>query len=183
MAGAMSGASNCAPAVRRPLIVTAELGAPDLAWLDQLRRAHYAAERNQLPAHLTVFHALPPSAEAELRTRLGQLAADRPPHATIEGLMDLGGGVAFRIVSPDLDRMREELAAGLHGLLGAQDGGGWQPHVTIQNKVEPKVARALKSALEREFTPRPLAIAGVGLHRYLGGPWERLAAYKFRGVR
>ncbi len=29
------------------LIVTAELGPPDLAWLDRLRRTHYPAERNR----------------------------------------------------------------------------------------------------------------------------------------
>ncbi len=49
------------------LIITAEMAVPDLAWLDQLRRRHYPAERNQVPAHLTMFHALPPSAEGEVR--------------------------------------------------------------------------------------------------------------------
>jgi hypothetical protein len=94
--------------------------------------------------------------------------------------MDLGGGVAFRIVSPDLDGIRDELSADLRGLLGAQDGGGWRPHITIQNKVAPKVARALKGALEQTLRERPLAISGLGLHRYLGGPWERVALYPFR---
>ena len=46
------------------LIVTAELGPADFGWLEGLRRAHYPPERNQLPAHLTMFHALPPSAES-----------------------------------------------------------------------------------------------------------------------
>ena len=95
--------------------------------------------------------------------------------------MDLGGGVAFRIVSPELDAMRHELAHHLSGLLGAQDSGGWRPHVTIQNKVPPKLARALMAELERDFRPRPLAISGLGLHRYLNGPWEKLASYAFRG--
>ena len=90
--------------------------------------------------------------------------------------MDLGGGVAFRIVSPGLDSIRDELAEAFHGSLSAQDAGGWRPHVTIQNKVAPKVARALKESLERGFEPRPLAIHGLGLHRYLGGPWEQLAS-------
>ena len=163
------------------LIVTAEIAPGDLAWLDRLRRGHYPAERNQLPAHLTVFHALPPSVEGEVRSRLARLAGGAPPRAFIDGLMDLGGGVAFRIVSSDLDRIRNELADDLHGLLGAQDSGGWRPHVTIQNKVPAKEARALIAKLEREFRPRPLAICGLGLHRYLGGPWERLAVYAFRG--
>jgi len=163
------------------LIVTAEIAPADLSWLNQLRRAHYPAERNQLPAHLTVFHALPPSAETEMRTRLSALAKQLAPKAWIEGLMDLGGGVAFRVVSPDLDRIRNELGRDLHGLLGAQDSGGWRPHITIQNKVAPKIARALIASLEREFRPRALAIGGLGLHRYLGGPWEKVAVYPFRG--
>ena len=163
------------------LIVTAELGAEDFAWLDALRRRHYPPERNRLPAHLTMFHALAPSAEAEARGRLADLAAGPAPAARIAGLMDLGGGVAFRVVSDELDALREELAHDIHGLVGAQDSGGWRPHVTIQNKVAPKVARELRRSLERDFRPRPLSIAGLGLHRYLGGPWEPLAIYKFRG--
>ena len=135
-----------------------------------------------MAAHLTMFHALPPSAEAEVRSRLSRLASATVPRATLDGPMDLGGGVALRVVSPDLDRIRAELADELHGLLGAQDGGGWRPHVTIQNKVAPKVARALKQSLEGEFRPRPLAISGLGLHNYLGGPWETIALYSFRGA-
>jgi hypothetical protein len=95
--------------------------------------------------------------------------------------MDLGGGAAFRIVSPELDAIRRGLAETFHGLLGAQDSGGWRPHVTIQNKVPPKTARALIALLQREFRPQPIAIAGLGLHRYLGGPWEAIATYAFRG--
>lgn len=159
-----------------------ELAPRDFGWLEGLRRAHYPPDRNQVPAHLTMFHTLPPSAEAELRRRLAEVARGLAPKAAIEGLMDLGGGVAFRVVSPGLDRIREELAADLQGLLGAQDSSGWRPHVTIQNKVAPKVARALKVSLERSFAPKPLLVRGLGLHRYLGGPWERLGIYPFRGT-
>jgi len=163
------------------LIVTAEMAPRDFSWLDQLRRAHYPAERNRLPAHLTLFHALPPSAESEVRASLSRLAAGAPPGASIEGVMDLGGGVALRVVSTDLDRLRRELSETFHGLLSAQDSGGWRPHVTIQNKVPLKQARALLDQLHRDFHPRPLGINGLGLHRYMGGPWERLASYSFRG--
>jgi hypothetical protein len=164
------------------LIVTAEIAPRDFSWIEGLRRAHYPVERNWVPAHLTIFHTLPPSAEIEIRTRLADAARAPPPSAVAAGLMDLGGGVAFRIVSPDLDRLRKCLADGLHGLLSAQDSGGWRPHVTIQNKVAPKVARALMASFERGFVQRPLAISGLGLHRYLGGPWETIAVYPFRGA-
>jgi hypothetical protein len=167
--------------VARALIITAEIGPADQAWLDQLRRAHYPAERNRLPAHLTMFHALPPSAEREVRSALGRVASEPPPQASIEGLMNLGGGVAFRIVSAGPDEVREELASIFRGLLSAQDAGGWRPHVTIQNKVLPSVARALIVELQPAFQSRPIAIRGLGLHRYLDGPWEKLATYAFRG--
>ena len=162
------------------LIVTAELDPQDFSWLDGLRREHYPAEQNRVPAHLTMFHTLPPSAEAEVRSRLAELAKGRAPAARFEGLMDLGGGVAFRVVSPDLDRIREGLAHDLHGLLGAQDVGGWRPHVTIQNKVEPRAARALQQQLRAGFEPRPLQIRALASWRYLDGPWEQLKVHPFR---
>lgn len=165
-----------------PLIVTAEFGREDQAWLDRLRLAHYPPDRNRLPAHMTMFHALPPSAEGEVRRRLADAARAPAPKASIAGFMDLDGGVALRVVSDDLDRIRADLSDALQGLLGAQDAGGWRPHVTIQNKVAAKVARALLAELERGFEPRRLAIRGLGLHRYLGGPWERLADFPFRGA-
>ncbi len=163
------------------LIVTAELAPADFAWLDALRRRHYPPERNQVPAHLTLFHAVPPSAESEIRRELARHSASPPPRATIAGLLNLGGGVAFRIVSTDLDALRSELADRFHGLLGAQDASGWRPHVTIQNKVAPKIARALLTALEADFRPCPLGIWGLAVHRYLGGPWQTLTRTPFRG--
>ena len=164
------------------LIVTADFAASDFAWLEGLRRAHYPAERNRVAAHLTLFHALPPSGLDETKRRLALYAAGRAPRAAIAGLMDLGGGVAFRIVSEELEHVRDELADHFHGSLAAQDASGWRPHVTIQNKVRPKEAMALIARLERDFKPRPLGIAGLALHRYLDGPWETLARYPFRGA-
>jgi hypothetical protein len=163
------------------LIVTAELGDRDLAWLDRLRRSHFPPERNRLKAHLTMFHALPPSAEQEARAGLKSFSGGPPPRASIEGLMNLGGGVAFRVVSEGLDRIRESLAEMFRGLLSAQDSGGWRPHITIQNKVNASQARQLLMRLEQEFRPCELAVHGLGLHRYLGGPWEDVARYPFRG--
>ena len=162
------------------LIVTADFAADDFAWLEGLRRAHYPPERNQVPVHLTLFHALPPSAEDEAKRQLSICANAASPRASIAGLMDLGGGVAFRVVSDELDAIRDQLADHFHGLLGAQDAQGWRPHITIQNKVPPKQARALIAHLKQGFRTRPLHIAGLSLHRYLGGPWENLAGYRFR---
>jgi hypothetical protein len=162
------------------LIVTAEFGPADFAWFDRQRREHFPAERNQLPAHLTLFHALPPSALGEAKSRLSSAARRSPPHASVAGLMNLGGGVAYRIHSPELEAIREQLSEAFHGLMGAQDSAGWRPHVTIQNKVDPKEARALFNELEAKFEPRPLALAALALHEYLGGPWAPIGRWPFR---
>ena len=165
-----------------PLIVTADIKADDFAWLEGLRRAHYPAEQNRVPVHLTMFQGLPPSASEEVKRQLSLHAAGSPPKAIIDGLMNLGGGVAFRVVSDELETIREAVAGHFHGLLCAPDAAGWRPHITIQNKVPARQAKALLDQLCRDFRPQPLGIAGLSVHRYRGGPWETLATYRFRGA-
>lgn len=164
----------------RPLIVTADFAAADFAFLDAERRAHFPAERNILAAHLTLFHALPPSVEPELRRRLAEAADREPPRATLAGLRSLGSGVAYAIVSEELDELRADLADAFNGCLTAQDAQGWRAHVTIQNKVSAGTAQVLLADKQRDFRPRPLGLAGLALHRYLDGPWELLHRWKFR---
>jgi hypothetical protein len=163
-----------------PLIVSALFGPEDFAWLDGLRRTHFPPERNQLAAHLTLFHHLPPSLEPELRQRLiGATRHVAAPAASVAGLMKLGRGVALRIDAPGLQEIRHDLADAFAGLLTPQDAGGWRPHVTIQNKVEPAEARRLHDQLAVGFRPRPLRIAGIGVWRYRGGPWEPVSRHPF----
>lgn len=163
------------------LIVVAELGKGDFAWLDSLRRRHYPADRNRVPAHLTLFRSLPPSAEEEVRRTLSRAASAAAPRAEIGGVLDLDSGVALRVRSDELEHIREQLADEFRGLLTAQDQGRWTAHVTIQNKAEPRAARALLSRIRAGFEPRPLEISGIELIRYLGGEWGQVARYAFRG--
>lgn len=164
------------------LIVTARIGPPDFAWLDELRRLHYPPERNRVPAHLTLVRTLPPSAEDEAARALARAAAGRAPAATLSSIMELNSGVAFRIRSPDLERLREELAAQFQGLLSAPDRNGWIGHVTIQNKAPPSETKRLLQALRAMFVPRPLAINGLQLVRYREGKWEEARSWSFRGI-
>jgi hypothetical protein len=162
------------------LIVLAELGKADFAWLDALRRRHYPPERNRVPAHLTLFRSLPPSAQGEVKARLSRTASAVRPTAELAGVMDLDGGVALRVFSPGLDELREQLADQFHGLLSAQDRGPWTAHVTIQNKVEQKEARSLVRELRAGFEPRPLEVKGLGLVRYADGEWNPVSSWRFR---
>jgi hypothetical protein len=146
-----------------------------------LRRAHYPPERNVVPAHLTLFRHLPPGVEGELGRRLAAYAATLPPAAAIAGIIDLGEGTALRVESEGLEDIRHDLALALHGLLMPQDRAPWRPHVTIQNKVEPKEARRLQARLRAGFERRSLAIRGLAMWRYLGGPWEPVKQFVFRG--
>jgi hypothetical protein len=164
-----------------PLIVTAELPEALQSRADQLRRAHYPPERNQLTAHVTLFHALPPSVEDELREVLAAEAKARPIPARLEGVMDLGHGTALRITSPGMIALWERLAGRFHGLFTPQDEHVPRLHVTIQNKVAPREAKALQQQLAATIEPRDFAFAGLALHRYRGGPWEFVKRWPFRG--
>jgi hypothetical protein len=169
------------PASAAPLVVTAELPPEIQALADRLRREHYPPERNQLPAHVTLFHALPPWCEDELRDALGALArAYVRPRARLEGVMPLGSGTALRLTSPGILEVRAKLAERFHGLLTAQDNHPPRLHVTIQNKVSPREAKALQAALAATLEPRDFAFAGLAMHAYRGGPWELLKRSPFR---
>ncbi|MGZ8287040.1 MAG: 2'-5' RNA ligase family protein [Allosphingosinicella sp.] len=156
-------------------------GDGDNGWLQELRRAYYPPERNRVPAHLTLFHHLPPSVQGELSRRLAAYAATPAPVATIAGIMDLGGGTALRVESEGLEDIRYDLALALSGLLTPQDMAPWRPHVTVQNKVDPKEAKALQMRLRAGFERRPLELKGLAVWRYLDGPWEPVKSWTFRG--
>lgn len=164
-----------------PIIVTATFAPGDDGWLQQLRRTHFPPERNLVPAHLTLFHHLPPTLAPELGRRLIALAAHAPPPARIAGLQDLGGGTALRVDSSALEDMRAELVDAFHGLLVPQDRAGWRPHITIQNKVARKDAIFLQKKLADTYTGRPLAIAGLAIWHYRNGPWTAIRRFRFRG--
>ncbi|MHA6722876.1 2'-5' RNA ligase family protein [Sphingomonas sp. RS2018] len=162
------------------MIVTATFGPADAAALDAERREHFPPERNQLAAHLTMFHHLPPGIAAELKQRLSALTRGiAAPQAWLAGTIELGRGVAYRIESPDLVAIRAELADVFAPLLTPQDRAGWRPHVTIQNKVEPAQSRALKASIDARFGRRPLVIRGLASWWYRGGPWEALSTHNF----
>ncbi len=167
-----------------PLLVTAELPRDVFAWAEGLRRAHFPPERNKVRAHVTLFHALPPSCEAELRRLVSRIAGEEAaPRARITGLMSLGTGTAFAIQSNALSAIHETLREALHGVLTAQDQARRKLHVTIQYKVTVAEAKALQAELAASFTPRDFAFAGLSLHRYLGGIWADAGVWRFRGRR
>jgi 2'-5' RNA ligase len=165
-----------------PLIVTAEPPGDLQAWAERLRRAHYPAERNQVAAHVTLFRALPPSCEDELREALAAVARARPPvPARLDGILSLGRGTAIGIVSREMEALRAGLAARFAGLLMPHDIAAPSLHVTVQNKVSEQAARALQAELACIFQPRDFRFVRLALHRYRDGPWDFVKRWSFRG--
>ena len=165
-----------------PLIVTALLPPELQARMDALRRAHFPPERNHLRAHVTLFHALPPSCEAELRQVLARMTAQHPPPpGRLEGVMSLGQGTAVKLASPALLALRSELADHFETLLTPQDQHSPRLHVTVQNKVSAREAKALQAQLSPQLQPQDFRFAGLSLNAYCGGPWRLLKSWSFRG--
>lgn len=164
------------------LVVTAVLPGDLQAWAERLRQAHYPSEKNRVAAHVTLFRALPPSCESELRDALAEAArAHAPPPARLGEVMPLGGGTAIGVVSPALLKLRAGLAEHFHRLLTPQDLPEPRLHVTVQNKVSAAEARALQRDLAQTIRPRDFRFAGLALHRYRDGPWEFVKRWSFRG--
>lgn len=177
----MSKASGARP-VHAPLLVTAELPGDVLVWADRLRNAHYPPERRRMGAHVTLLHALPPSAEPEVRRLLAELACEAPPPARVTGLMDLDPGTAFAVDSPDIKRLHAEMSDRLHGLIQQKDDRPLRPHITVQAKVAPEAAARLRAELERDFTPRSFRFRGLGLYVWRDELWNLEHLFPFRGL-
>ncbi|MDG5749627.1 2'-5' RNA ligase family protein [Qipengyuania sp. XHP0211] len=164
------------------LILTAQLPDDMHARYTALRDAHFPPERNYLEAHVTLFHALPGMCEGEVVTVCERMARDfAPVPGKVVGLMSLGRGTAIKLESLAMLRLRDLLADGFHGLLTQQDQHRPRLHVTIQNKVSGKEAKALQAQLDGTILPRNFTFPGLSLFHYRGGPWEHVKTFAFRG--
>ncbi len=164
-----------------PLILTAHIDETHLEPFDALRKRHFPQARNFLRAHLTMFHSLPGEQIDAIDAILTAACNHVPSAVTVDvsGIRHLGRGVAFEMRSPDLARIRSDLAHRFEPWLGRQDAQAWKPHVTVQNKVSKAEADALMAELERGFDPWAIDVTGLDLWHYLGGPWEHAASFTF----
>ena len=163
-----------------PLIITAALEEAAFDWFEDLRQAHYPPHRNQVPAHLTLFHALPGAEEAFVgETLKAACRAARPIPLSVRGPWSLGRGVAYRVEAPELKALRANLAQAFKPWLVRQDQAPFQPHITIQNKADPAAAKQLLETLQFDFEPFDFVAEGLLVWRYLDGPWQPVARLPF----
>jgi len=163
-----------------PLILTLQFDERSFAFFDAQRRRYFPPERNFIPAHLTLFHALPGEHLVAIMREIEASASDRRPFTLdVTGLRSLGRGVAYALESPELARLRRQLALTWNDWLKPQDRHNHQPHVTVQNKVDPTQSRALLDELRGSFAPFRVEAVGLELWWYRGGPWEMVQTFKF----
>ncbi|MEP7037504.1 MAG: 2'-5' RNA ligase family protein [Acidobacteriota bacterium] len=163
-----------------PLILTLKPDAQSFAFFDALRQKHFPAERNFLAAHVTMFHNLPGRQKDKIEADLIELCDQResfPLH--FPKLRFLGKGAAFEIESAELNRLREQLKNRWNEWLTNQDRQKFKPHITVQNKVAPEIARSLFNELSADWSPRSGAGIGLQLWHYLNGPWKLAAEFPF----
>ena len=166
-----------------PLVVTLSLDPENQARFEAERRRWFPAHRNQIPAHLSLFHALPGEMLAAVEACLGAAAEATAAFALeVHDLMRLGGGVAYSVRSAPLQALHAELAAQWQAVLTAQDRQPFHPHIVVQNKVAAHQAATLYARLAGQFRPWQAEATGLLLWRYCGGPWQPVGAFSFRSM-
>ncbi len=163
----------------RPLILTLGVDAGSQARFEAERRRYFPTRLNRIPAHISLFHALPGEDEAAIRAVSSGQAQRTPFALEVYDLMRLGRGVAYAVRAPELDQLHRALRDAWLPALSRQDQQPFRPHVVIQNKVDPGEARALYDRLAARFRPWTIRARSLLLWHYEGGPWSAAAEFPF----
>lgn len=164
-----------------PLILTLTLNEEASDFFTQQRTTYFPPERNYLQAHLTLFHHLP-HVENDIIDALTEISKHQNDmDLQVTDLMSLGYGVAYKIKSQELLDLHQYLQTQWEPFLKAQDKQKLRPHITIQNKVTPEVARETEKELKETFSPFQIKGTGFSLWEYLGGPWKLYHQFPFLG--
>ncbi len=165
-----------------PLILSLGLDADLSETLNDLRRRHFPPARNQLAAHVTLFHHLPGEELDAVSADLVEACAATPPaDVTLAKVRFLGKGVALDLTCPPVVELRNRLARQWDRHLTPQDRQRFAPHVTVQNKADPAEARGLYERLRATWSPLTGTATGLLLWHYRGGPWAPAGSFPFAG--
>lgn len=163
-----------------PLVVTLRCEGEGWHRCQDLRQKHFPPERNKVPAHIALFHLLPGEELAQVEAdAFAVCSAFSSFPVQVTRPRSLGRGVALNLQSPELLELHGALSRTWEPWLTPQDQAKFSPHVTIQNKVNPAVARALLHSLTLSFEPFSFSATGVEVWHYRNGPWEPAAVVSF----
>lgn len=166
--------------VNAALILTAALDDKAFAHFDDLRQRYYPKERNVVPAHVTLFHALPTNHEPRIRDILIHFCDTTP---VLPGKATrprkLNEGVAFELEAEELALLQFKLKEAFGGWCTAQDRLPYKPQVTIANHLPPAEARLLFETMQLRHSPFEVSFMGIEMWRYTGGPWQPIERIDF----
>ncbi len=162
------------------LILTTALDAKSFEHFDELRERYYPKERNLVPAHVIMFHALPTNHEPRIRDIVIHWC-DRTPvlAGKVTRPRKLSEGVAFEIEATELTLLQFKLKEAFGGWCTAQDRLPFKPQVTIANRVPPAEARLLFETMQLRHQPFEVRFEGIEIWRYTGGPWQPVERIDF----
>ena len=162
----------------RPFVVTLQLDDQAQERFDAERRELFPRGRTAVGAHVTLFHALPAHLRDDVEAQLDRLAGTPSFPVDLTEVFSLGRGVAYRLAAEELQLLHHGLQDRWLPHLSRQDAQPLRPHVTVQNKVSPEVAKATLARLRAAFEPTTLRAVGLELWRYDGGPWTLLRRWQ-----
>lgn len=147
-----------------------------------IRARYFPPHLNKISAHVTLFHALPGSRLATIEDDIDYLCTKAKAfEIEIKKPFLLGkGGVGLRVAAPEAKRIHTHLKGEWKKFLSKQDNGGFKPHYTVQNKVEPEVAKATLETLEKEVEDMQGLVDGLTLWRYDKGYWKDKKDFVFK---
>ncbi|HVF98140.1 MAG TPA: 2'-5' RNA ligase family protein [Flavisolibacter sp.] len=162
------------------MIVTLLLDEASLSFFDGQRKKYFPPALNFLSAHLTLFHHLPPG-EPGIQADLQQWSKEsKQVSLHVAEVKSIGKGVAYKIDCPALLQLHKPMQQKWQAWLTPQDRQTLWPHVTVQNKVSPVVAKETLQSLQASFRPFTAQGLGFSLWHYQGGPWRHSQDFIFQ---
>ena len=150
--------------------------------VNNLRQRYFPRKLNKIPAHLTLFHALPGSKLESIRKDPCEVAGSQTSFSLSTGnVKRLKRGVAiFANGTQSAEKLHGRLRDMWLDWLSEQDGGGFQGHWSVMNKVEDEeaVQRAEKEIAESFMGVKGEA-QGLTLWKYEKGFWRFPEQYTF----
>lgn len=148
-----------------------------------LRKQYFPINLNKLDAHVALFRALPGSQLTTISADINDLAKSQTPFTiTATKPYQLGHGVAIHVHAPEAGDIFKKLRGRWAGFLSKQDQS-FQPHYTIQNKVEKEVAERTLQEVRETFHGSDGQVGGLSLYRYDKGFWRHRRDFEFATYR
>lgn len=161
-----------------PLIITLMIERETQAYFTDLRNRYFPKHVNYLSAHITLFHHLPQNMPHLVQT-LNSFCKRSDFEIEISRVKNIGNGVAYGIVSEELQGMHADMQKAFDAYLIQQDRQKLWPHITVQNKVTSWKAKTTELLLAGDFKPFSVKATGLATWIYKKGPWEAAGEYYF----